>query len=227
MRRGLATTCVGCARRLAGWSRVRGCPRVVCGVLTGPAQTFFCGGRLVAGPEWPSLFGTSALIVAPCVVFLARVVPELARLYSPALLAVALWLPLFSLGALFVTGCSDPGIIPRIPPPEAGEFPGGRPRTKEVEVRGVKVSLKWNESTNFYQPPRAHHCSVNNDCVAKFDHHCPWVGTCVGRVRAVLPPLRRHPLRNPCRQEGGPQPKRGASEREACMSPFCWARRGL
>jgi palmitoyltransferase ZDHHC9/14/18 len=150
-------------------------------MLTGPAQTFFCGGRLVAGPEWPSLFGTSALILAPCVVFLVQVVPELARAYSPALLAAALWLPLFSLAALFVTGCSDPGIIPRIPPPEAAEFPGGRPRTKEVVVRGVKVSLKWNESTNFYQPPRAHHCSVNNDCVAKFDHHCPWVGTTIGQ----------------------------------------------
>jgi hypothetical protein len=55
------------------------------------------------------------------VVFLVQVVPELARAYSPALLAAALWLPLFSLAALFVTGCSDPGIIPRIPPPEAAE----------------------------------------------------------------------------------------------------------
>ena len=32
-----------------------------------------------------------------------------------------------------------------------------------------------------YQPVRAHHCSANDDCVDKFDHHCPWVGTTIGR----------------------------------------------
>ena len=51
----------------------------------------------------------------------------------------------------------------------------------DVEVNGKRVTLKWNDSCNFYQPPRAHHCSINNDCVEKFDHHCPWVGTTIGQ----------------------------------------------
>lgn len=144
-------------------------------------DTFFCGGRLVAGPSWTSLLGTSSLILAPSAVFLALVCPEVARAYSWALLAVGLWLPLFSVAALLSTGCADPGIIPRIPPPDSEEFPTGRPRTKEVDVNGKKVTLKWNDSCNFYQPPRAHHCSVNNDCIEKFDHHCPWVGTTIGQ----------------------------------------------
>lgn len=99
---------------------------------------------------------------------------------------------------LVLTSAQDPGIVPRSPhPPEdvyaidtsVSAESGGRrpqnlqiPRTKEVFVNGLPVRVKYCETCMVYRPPRCSHCSVCDNCVERFDHHCPWVGQCIGKV---------------------------------------------
>ncbi|MQL89818.1 hypothetical protein Taro_022401, partial [Colocasia esculenta] len=97
---------------------------------------------------------------------------------------------------LLITSAQDPGIIPRSPHPPEEEFIfdssnaaeiGGRrtpslqfPRFKEVMVNGKPVKTKYCDTCMLYRPPRCSHCSICNNCVERFDHHCPWVGQCIG-----------------------------------------------
>ncbi|KAK0415806.1 hypothetical protein QR680_012129 [Steinernema hermaphroditum] len=48
-----------------------------------------------------------------------------------------------------------------------------------VRNRNYDGGYRYCVKCSCVKPDRAHHCSVCGQCVLKFDHHCPWVNTCV------------------------------------------------
>ncbi|VDN55195.1 unnamed protein product [Dracunculus medinensis] len=48
-----------------------------------------------------------------------------------------------------------------------------------VENRNFDGSIRYCYKCGCIKPDRCHHCSVCGHCVLKFDHHCPWVNTCI------------------------------------------------
>ncbi|KAL6996890.1 putative protein S-acyltransferase 7 [Sarracenia purpurea var. burkii] len=161
------------------------------------SNVFFLQGRFIFGPDARSVLLTIFLIVAPVAVFCVFVARKLMDDFSHHLgiliMVVVVVFTLYDLGLLLMTSGRDPGIIPRnAHPPEpeiydgnaeigTGQTPQFRlPRVKDVVVNGVTVKIKYCDTCMLYRPPRCSHCSICNNCVERFDHHCPWVGQCIG-----------------------------------------------
>ena len=75
-------------------------------------------------------------------------------------------------------GCSDPGILLR--QRKDYYYNTNRPALKYV-INGHICTLNFCYICSLFRPPRTSHCSLCDNCVERFDHHCLWLGTCIGK----------------------------------------------
>lgn len=148
----------------------------------------FCGGRFISGPDGRSSAATTLMVVVPSVVWQISVGTWYTERYNMFFSVLGGMLACASLVLLLATAFSDPGIMPRQRDfTEQFDHATGAwrskqpPRYYDTILRGHPTKLKYCVTCNIYRPPRCTHCSVCENCVERFDHHCPWIGNCVGK----------------------------------------------
>ena len=79
---------------------------------------------------------------------------------------------------LLLVSFNDPGIIRRFKSEDNISMD-----RKDIYIfqLGHIRKYKFCSTCSIIRPTRSTHCSDCNNCVEKFDHHCPWIGACVGK----------------------------------------------
>ncbi|KAF0686107.1 Aste57867_22072 [Aphanomyces stellatus] len=129
---------------------------------------------VVRGLSWIPVALVSALIALEYVVFIRFHIRAKLILGDDSFALLFEFLAFNSLTALTVISyyrviTTDPGFVND----PTADFLRMRAATAGIQLPMCRSCLKP-------KPSRAHHCSVCRMCVVKMDHHCPWVGNCVG-----------------------------------------------
>lgn len=123
----------------------------------------------------------ATLLVGSTTLFFVFTCPWLTKVISPAVPLYNGLVFLFVLANFSMATFMDPGVYPRADEDEDKDDDFRAPLYKNVDIKGIQVRMKWCATCHFYRPPRCSHCSVCDNCVEDFDHHCPWVNNCIGR----------------------------------------------
>lgn len=140
------------------------------------------------------------LIGVPVILYLIIILPKTWELH-PTLTVASLCLFAQMIALLMATSCSEPGVIPKRALIEAlgtadelSEVLGynlmgvGEPtRDPKVDAKGMLPAdlqgkgYTWCRTCEIIRPPRASHCRECDQCVLRFDHHCPFVNNCIAQ----------------------------------------------
>ena len=136
-------------------------------------------GGLILGPcsFRPTMLSLTAISV-PIFLFFIFISDFITKKISFIIPLIIVILYLITIILLIIASFCDPGIILSFPMEK--RIIEDRKESKIFQLGYIK-NYKYCDTCSIMRPCRSTHCGDCNNCVEKFDHHCPWIGTCVGK----------------------------------------------
>lgn len=139
---------------------------------------FYFQNSCIAGPSSVKPFlMTSSFCFVPYIVHLYDSSEWFTSYLSIAIPIVGGALLLIVLIFMSLTTFLDAGIVARN---KQSEYPEEKRRKRPIVHLGFMKKISKCNTCNIIKPFRSSHCADCNNCVLRFDHHCPWIGNCVG-----------------------------------------------
>ena len=135
-------------------------------------------GMGVTGQKFYHMIYAFLLYTTPYVCMLIILIIERNNMSITFPIIITTILYIIEILSTIIGGCSDPGILLR--QKRDYYYNTNRPALKYV-INGHIYTLNYCYSCSLFRPPRTSHCSLCDNCVERFDHHCLWLGTCIGK----------------------------------------------
>ena len=143
-------------------------------------DNYIClNGKIIMGPcsFRPTLLSLLSITI-PVFLFLGYNFNFLKDNISVIIPLIIIFIYLITIILLIIAAFCDSGIIFRFPLEK--KIIEDRKESKIFQLGYIK-RYKYCSTCLTMRPNRSTHCGDCNNCVEKFDHHCPWIGSCVGK----------------------------------------------
>ena len=140
----------------------------------------WCKNKLITGEKYIQSFISIFLISIPFIIMLSILIKLYDKYTYSSLIPIIIISTLYLISTFSALrgGCTDPGILTR--QNQDYTYTSNKTSIRYV-INGHILNLNYCYSCSLYRPPRTSHCAVCDNCVERFDHHCIWLGTCVGK----------------------------------------------
>ena len=138
----------------------------------------FCNGKLIAGEKYYHMVYSFIILTTPEILFISVMIKLITYKSSIVMLIITLLIYIISIVLLLLGGLTEPGIVERNN--ELALYDNKKTQIK-LNKNGYIVTLNYCYTCFHFRPPRTSHCAECDNCVERFDHHCLWMGNCVGK----------------------------------------------